>query len=153
MSSLGIPQPPGTTVTNVPDALEVAQRIGYPVLVRPSYVLGGRAMEIVQESSELAKYINRGLQASPGHPILVDKYLEGKECEVDAICDGETVLIPGVMEHVERAGVHSGDSLAIYPGLNLTSAEVETLVNHTTKIALGLGIKGLLNVQKVFECC
>ena len=149
MSSLGIPQPPGTTVTNVPDALEVAQRIGYPVLVRPSYVLGGRAMEIVQEPSELAEYINRGLQASPGHPILVDKYLEGKECEVDAICDGETVLIPGVMEHVERAGVHSGDSLAIYPGLNLTTDEVETLVAHTTKIAIGLGIKGLLNVQFV----
>jgi carbamoyl-phosphate synthase large subunit len=149
MISLGIPQPPGTTVTNVPDALEVAQRIGYPVLVRPSYVLGGRAMEIVQESTELAEYITRGLQASPGRPILVDKYLEGKECEVDAICDGDTVLIPGVMEHVERAGVHSGDSLAIYPGLNLTPTEVETLVNHTIKIAKGLGIKGLLNVQFV----
>lgn len=149
LDSLGIPQPPGTTVTNVDEGLEVADSIGYPVLVRPSYVLGGRAMEIIQEPQELTEYIKRGLQVSPGHPILVDKYLEGKECEVDAICDGETVLIPGIMEHVERAGVHSGDSIAIYPGVNLTTSEVETLVEHTVRVAIGLGIKGLVNVQFV----
>ena len=106
-------------------------------------------MEIVQEPQELRGYLRTARAASPGKPILVDKYMEGKECEVDAICDGETVLIPGLMEHVERAGVHSGDSMAIYPGLTLTDAEVSAVVDYTVRIGRGLGVRGLMNVQFV----
>ena len=149
MSRLGIPQPPGSAVISVSDALQVAQNIGYPVVVRPSYVLGGRAMEIVQNASDLIRYLTAATEMSPGRPVLVDHYMEGKECEVDAICDGERVLIPGIMEHIERAGVHSGDSMAIYPGLNLTSEEIATIVDYTTRMGLALGIKGLMNVQFV----
>ena len=149
LAGLGVPQPPGAAVTSEDQALRVAESIGYPVLVRPSYVLGGRAMEIVQEPQELRGYLRTALAASPGRPILVDKYMEGKECEVDAICDGETVLIPGLMEHVERAGVHSGDSMAIYPGLTLTDAEVSAVVDYTVRIGRGLGVRGLMNVQFV----
>ena len=145
----GIPQPPGAAVTTVEEGLNVAQQIGYPVLVRPSYVLGGRAMEIVQNATELIRYLSTAVEIGRGRSILIDKYLEGREVEVDAICDGEQVLIPGIMEHVERAGVHSGDSMAIYPGLTLTTAEVDTLVDYTTRIALGLGTKGLINIQYV----
>ena len=145
----GIPQPPGAAVTTVEEGLNVAQQIGYPVLVRPSYVLGGRAMEIVQNATELIRYLTTAVEIGRGRPILIDKYLEGREVEVDAICDGEQVLIPGIMEHVERAGVHSGDSMAIYPGLTLTTTEVDTLVDYTTRIALGLGTKGLINIQYV----
>ena len=145
----GIPQPPGAAVATVEEGLNVAQQIGYPVLVRPSYVLGGRAMEIVQNATELIRYLTTAVEIGRGRPILIDKYLEGREVEVDAICDGEQVLIPGIMEHVERAGVHSGDSMAIYPGLTLTTAEVDTLVDYTTRIALGLGTKGLINIQYV----
>ena len=134
LSRLGIPQPPGASVTSVSEALQVAQNIGYPVVVRPSYVLGGRAMEIVQNASELVRYLTLATEVAPDKRVLVDHYMEGKECEVDAICDGEQVLIPGIMEHIERAGVHSGDSMAIYPGLNLTEAEVDTIVDYTTRI-------------------
>ncbi len=146
---LGVPQPPGAAVTSVEEGLNVAQRIDYPVLVRPSYVLGGRAMEIVQNASELIRYLTTAVEIGNGKPILIDKYLEGREVELDAICDGDQVLIPGIMEHVERAGVHSGDSLAIYPGLTLTEAEVNTLVDYTTRIALGLQTRGLINIQYV----
>jgi carbamoyl-phosphate synthase large subunit len=149
LASLAIPQAPGAAVTILGDALQVAEHIGYPVVVRPSYVLGGRAMEIVQGPEELRHYFAMGVEASPGKPILVDKYMEGKECELDAVSDGETVIIPGVMEHIERAGVHSGDSVAIYPGLTLTEEEVETLVDYTVRIGRGLGVKGLMNVQFV----
>ena len=149
LARLGVPQPPGAAVSSEEQALQVAERIGYPVLVRPSYVLGGRAMEIVPGPQELRGYLRTALAASPGRPILVDKYLEGKECEVDAICDGETVLIPGLMEHIERAGVHSGDSMAIYPGLTLTEDEVNAVVDYTVRIGRGLGVKGLMNVQFV----
>ncbi|MCX6004906.1 MAG: ATP-grasp domain-containing protein, partial [Chloroflexi bacterium] len=114
-----------------------------------SYVLGGRAMEIVNGDEELMAYMERALEMDSRHPILVDKYFEGKEVEVDAVCDGQDVLIPGVMEHIERAGVHSGDSIAVYPGLNLTSREVDTLVDYTIKMALSLNVKGLMNVQFV----
>ncbi|MBI4199058.1 MAG: carbamoyl-phosphate synthase large subunit [Chloroflexi bacterium] len=145
----GIPQPPGAAVTTMEEALGVAQRIGYPVLIRPSYVLGGRAMEIVQGASELIRYLTVAVEVGQGRPVLIDKYLEGREAEVDAVCDGEQVLIPGIMEHVERAGVHSGDSMAIYPGLSLTEEEVQTLVDYTTRIALGLGMRGLMNIQFV----
>ncbi len=151
LSRLGIPQPPGAAVTSVEEALKVAQNIGYPAVVRPSYVLGGRAMEIVQNATELIHYLTAAAEMSPDKPVLIDRYMEGKECEVDAICDGEQVLIPGIMEHVERAGVHSGDSMAIYPGLNLSPREVDTIVEYTTRIGLALGVKGLMNVQFVIH--
>jgi carbamoyl-phosphate synthase large subunit len=146
---LGIPQPHGAAVTSLHDAREVAERIGYPVLVRPSYVLGGRSMEVFYNEDQLARYIRNATSMTPDHPVLVDKYLLGKEVEVDAICDGQAVLIPGIMEHIERAGVHSGDSFAVYPGVNLYPAEIETLVDYTTRIALGIGAKGLINIQYV----
>jgi carbamoyl-phosphate synthase large subunit len=149
LNRLGIPQPPGAAVASVEQALTTAEIIGYPVLVRPSYVLGGRAMEIVHSSSELIRYMNMALELEQKRVVLIDKYIEGKEVEVDAVCDGEQVLIPGIMEHIERAGVHSGDSMAIYPGLNLTEKEVETIVNYATRIGLGLGVKGLMNIQYV----
>ncbi len=146
---LGIPQPPGAAVTNAEQALFVAEAIGYPVLVRPSYVLGGRAMEIVHTPSELVRYMSAAFELNNDRPVLIDKYLEGKEVEVDAVCDGETVLIPGVMEHIERAGVHSGDSMAVYPGVNLTAPEVDTLIDYTTRMCLAMGVRGLMNVQFV----
>jgi carbamoyl-phosphate synthase large subunit len=148
-SQLGIPQPPGAGVFSVEEALNVAKLIGYPVLVRPSYVLGGRAMEIVHDATELIRYVNLAVELDTKHPVLVDKYLEGKECEVDAVGDGETVFVPGVMEHIERAGVHSGDSMAVYPGVRLTEREVDTLIDYTIRIGLGLKIKGLMNIQFV----
>ena len=149
LSRVGIPNPPGAAVTNLEQALNVAQSVGYPVLVRPSYVLGGRAMEIVQNASELVRYMINALEAGGGRKVLIDKYFEGREVEVDAVCDGEDVLIPGIMEHVERAGVHSGDSMAIYPGLTLSDNEVDTVVDYTTRIGRALQIKGLMNIQYV----
>ena len=149
MSHLGIPQPPGGTATTVEGALNVAKVIGYPVLVRPSYVLGGRAMEIVHNATELIHYMNRAMELDPKRPVLIDKYFEGKECEVDAIADGERVLIPGIMEHIERAGVHSGDSMAVYPGLNLTNEEIATIVRYATEICLAIKVRGMVNIQFV----
>jgi carbamoyl-phosphate synthase large subunit len=151
LSSLGIPQPPGAAVTSLGEALEVANRIGYPILVRPSYVLGGRAMEVVHSADYLARYLEYAVSFDTRHPILIDKYMYGKEIEVDAICDGEEVLIPGVMEHIERAGVHSGDSYAVYPGLNLYPTEVDRMVEYTTRIAKGIGAVGLINIQYVIH--
>jgi carbamoyl-phosphate synthase large subunit len=149
LSELGVPQPPGAGVSSVDEAISVAKLIGYPVLVRPSYVLGGRAMEIVHNATELIRYMRQAMELDTRHPILIDKYMEGKEVEVDAIGDGETVLIPGIMEHIERAGVHSGDSMAVYPGVNLTEPEVETIIAYTIRIGLALKIKGLMNIQFV----
>ncbi|MFC1937331.1 carbamoyl-phosphate synthase large subunit [Chloroflexota bacterium] len=149
LDGLGIPQPPGAGVTSVEEGIKVADLIGYPVLVRPSYVLGGRAMEIVHNITELVRYMGLAIELDTKYPVLIDKYLEGKEVEVDAIGDGERVLIPGIMEHIERAGVHSGDSMAAYPGVNLTESEVETLIDYTIRIGLSLKIKGLMNVQFV----
>ena len=149
LSGLGIPQPPGVGVASIDESLTSAQLIGYPVLIRPSYVLGGRAMEIVKNASELARYMSPAMELDTGRAVLIDKYLQGKEVEVDAIGDGETVLIPGIMEHIERAGVHSGDSMAVYPSLNLTESEVETLVDYTVRIGLALDIRGLMNIQFV----
>ena len=149
LSRVGIPNPPGAAVTNLEQALNVAHEIGYPILVRPSYVLGGRAMEIVQNASELVRYMTSALEAGGGRRVLIDKYFEGREVEIDAVCDGQDVLIPGIMEHVERAGVHSGDSMAIYPGLTLTGDEVDTIVEYTTRIGRALQVKGLMNIQYV----
>ncbi|MDW7982075.1 MAG: ATP-grasp domain-containing protein, partial [Thermomicrobium sp.] len=126
-----------------------ADRIGYPVLVRPSYVLGGRAMEVVYRRDQLERYLETSNAFASGRPVLIDKYLEGVEVEVDAICDGRAVLIPGIMQHIERAGVHSGDSFAVYPAVELPPAHVETLVRFTTDIALALGARGLINIQFV----
>ncbi|MFH1484179.1 MAG: carbamoyl-phosphate synthase large subunit [Chloroflexota bacterium] len=147
LNRLGIPQPPGAGVTSRGEALEIATRIGYPVLVRPSYVLGGRAMEIVHNPEELLRYVGAAMEMDSKHPVLIDKYLGGKECEVDAVCDGESILIPGIMEHIERAGVHSGDSIAVYPALGLTQAEADSLVDYTLRIGRALQVKGLMNVQ------
>jgi carbamoyl-phosphate synthase large subunit len=149
LSHLGILQAPGAAIKTVDEALNIAALIGYPVLVRPSYVLGGRAMEIVHDASELVRYIKLAIDLGTGHPVLIDKYLQGKEVEVDAISDGETVLIPGIMEHIERAGVHSGDSMAVYPGINLTQSEIDTIVDYTIRIGQALNIKGLMNIQFV----
>ena len=152
LADLGIPQPPGTAVNNVEEAVRAAGAIGYPVLVRPSYVLGGRAMEIVEGVGDLAGFVNQAQAAAPGKPILIDKYLAGIEVEVDAICGGpgdDAVLIPGIMEHIERAGVHSGDSMAIYPAPNLRAGEVATIIEYTRQIGIGLGITGLMNIQYV----
>jgi carbamoyl-phosphate synthase large subunit len=149
LGELGVPQPPGAGVTSIDEALGVAKLIGYPVLVRPSYVLGGRAMEIVHSANELVRYMRLAIELDTKHPVLIDKYMQGKEAEVDAVGDGETVLIPGIMEHIERAGVHSGDSMAVYPGLNLTESEMETMVDYTVRIGLALKIKGLMNIQFV----
>ena len=149
LGELGIPQPPGAGVSSLDEALNTAKFIGYPVVVRPSYVLGGRAMEIVHDASELVRYMSLALELDTRHPVLIDKYLEGKEVEIDAIGDGERVFIPGIMEHIERAGVHSGDSMAVYPGLNLTGQEIETIVDYAIRIGLGLKINGLMNIQFV----
>jgi carbamoyl-phosphate synthase large subunit len=149
LDAIGIPQPVGGTTTTVEEAVAIAERAGYPVLVRPSYVLGGRAMEIVRNREELRRYMFWAIGAMPRGTVLVDKYLQGTEVEVDAITDGETVVIPGVMQHVERAGVHSGDSYAVYPAQSLEASELDHVVDYTVKIARHLRLRGMLNVQYV----
>ncbi|GAC1654603.1 MAG: hypothetical protein NVS9B1_06000 [Candidatus Dormibacteraceae bacterium] len=149
LEEIGVPQPVGDTATSVEAALVIAGRVGYPVLVRPSYVLGGRAMEIVRDDSDLRRYMTWALGANPRGEVLVDKYLQGVEIEVDAISDGSTVVIPGVMQHVERAGVHSGDSYAVYPAPGLEPEEQAAIIDYTIRIARHFQIKGLLNIQFV----
>jgi carbamoyl-phosphate synthase large subunit len=149
LEQLGIPQPPGAAVNSVEEAMKTAEVIGYPVLVRPSYVLGGRAMEIVQNATDLIRYVTEAAEIAAGKPVLIDKYLEGIEAEVDAICDGEESLIPGIMQHVERAGVHSGDSMAVYPPVDLTAREMELMSDYTQRIGPALGAQGLINIQYV----
>ncbi len=149
LTKLNIAQPPGSTVTSVEEAVGTASKLGYPVLVRPSYVLGGRAMEIVYSDAELLSYMEQAVKINPEHPVLIDRYMLGKEVEVDAICDQETVLIPGIMEHVERAGVHSGDSIAVYPPQSLSDEIKAQIVQITEKIAKELKVSGLVNIQYV----
>jgi len=149
LSRLNVPQPKGKTVTSVEEAVGAAQELGYPVLVRPSYVLGGRAMEIVYSDDELLSYMEVAVKINPEHPVLIDRYMLGKEIEIDAICDGETVLIPGIMEHVERAGVHSGDSIAVYPPQSLSEDIKQQAIDITIKIAKELKTVGLVNIQFV----
>ncbi|MCY7770474.1 carbamoyl-phosphate synthase large subunit [Bacillus haynesii] len=151
LETLHVPQPLGKTATSVEGAVEIAANIGYPVLVRPSYVLGGRAMEIVYHEAELLHYMENAVKINPQHPVLIDKYLTGKEIEVDAISDGETVVIPGIMEHIERAGVHSGDSIAVYPPQSLSEDIKKKIEAYTIKLAKGLNIVGLLNIQFVLS--
>ena len=147
LEQCGIPRPTGGTVFTAEEAKEVANKLGYPVLVRPSYVLGGQGMQIAtcdEEVEEFMEIINRIAQ---DHPILVDKYLQGTEVEVDAICDGEDILIPGVMEHIERAGVHSGDSISVYPAYTLSQEIIDTIEDYTKKLAMSLHVKGMINIQ------
>ena len=147
LEKCNIPRPSGTTVFTTEEALEAAHHLGYPVLVRPSYVLGGQGMQIAVKDSDIVEFmriINREVQE---HPILIDKYLMGKEVEVDGVCDGKDILIPGIMEHIERAGIHSGDSISVYPAQNLSPEIIEKLVDYTGKLARGLHVKGLLNIQ------
>jgi len=146
---IGIPQPPAGIARDPEEAIRIADSIGYPVLVRPSYVLGGRAMEILYSASELVRYFGQVGSPEVGQELLVDKYLTGIEVEVDAVCDGEDVLIPGIMQHIERAGVHSGDSMAVYPAPSLSKGEIDTVIDYTRRIGVGLGVQGLMNIQFV----
>lgn len=150
-SKLGIPVPPGSTSYSFEEAEKIAKMIGYPVLVRPSFVLGGRAMQIVHDSQTLKEYIDMATDISKAHPILVDKYIDGKEAEVDGICDGDTVLIPGIMEHIEKAGVHSGDSIAVYPPVSLSKNVKDTIVEYSILLSKALKTKGLFNIQFVIS--
>ncbi len=149
-TALGIPQPPGGTAESFPEAWEIAEEVGYPVLVRPSYVLGGRGMEIAYGPDDLERYFASALEAGIGR-VLVDKYLRGREVEVDAVSDGTDTLVAGIMEHIERAGVHSGDSFAVYPAQNLAVAEKDEIVALTRRIAQALPVQGLLNIQFIVE--
>ncbi len=152
LSTLDIPQPKGETAFHVEGALQIAHRIGYPVLVRPSYVLGGRAMEIVYHDEDLVKYMQYAMhEMQHDAPILIDQYIIGKEVEVDAICDGKTVCLPGIMEHIERAGVHSGDSISVYPPQTLSQQVKEQIIDYTVRIGKGFSFIGLFNIQFIVD--
>ncbi len=151
LSNCGILRPKGSTIFTVDEAKNVANRLGYPVLVRPSYVLGGQGMAIAYDDKEIENYVNEINTIEQEHPILVDKYILGKEVEVDAICDGEDILIPGIMEHLERAGVHSGDSISVYPTQNVSKEHEKTIIEYTEKIAKELNIIGILNIQFIIS--
>lgn len=147
MEALEIPRPRGRAVLSLKEGLKEAQKIGYPVLVRPSYVLGGQGMEITHSQEELTGYLEKAFNRDGKNPVLIDRYLIGRELEVDAICDGESILIPGIMEHLERAGIHSGDSIALYPGQNITRETEEKILEITQDIALALKVVGMINIQ------
>ena len=151
LESLEIPQPPGCAVTSIPEGLEAAARIGYPVLVRPSFVLGGRAMQIVAKEKDLVHYLKTAVEIDEDKPVLVDKYIRGKEVEIDAICDGSDVFVPGIMELVERTGVHSGDSISIYPPKNISGKVRKTILDYAKRLGLGIGIIGLFNIQFIVD--
>ncbi|MBR0230664.1 MAG: carbamoyl-phosphate synthase large subunit [Clostridia bacterium] len=151
LESLEIPQPAGKAVTNIEDGVKAAAEIGYPVLVRPSFVLGGRAMQIVGNESQLKQYLKTAVEIDEDKPVLVDKYIQGKEVEVDAICDGVDVFVPGIMELVERTGVHSGDSISVYPTFSISDRVKGTILCYAKKLGLGIGIKGLYNIQFIVD--
>ena len=151
MESLKLLQPKGEAVTNIKDGIKVANEIGYPVLVRPSYVLGGRAMQIVSNQNALEKYLKTAVNVNKKQPVLVDKYIIGKELEVDAVCDGRDVFVPGIMEHVEKTGIHSGDSISIYPTFSVSEKAKQTILDYTVKLGLGIGIIGLYNIQFIVD--
>lgn len=148
---LNIPQPKGQAVTNIEDGVNAAKRIGFPVLVRPSFVLGGRAMQIVASENQLRHYLKTAVEIDVDKPVLVDKYIMGKEVEVDAICDGKDVFVPGIMELVERTGVHSGDSISVYPSFSISQKVKDTILDYTKKLGLGIGIVGLYNIQFIVD--
>lgn len=151
MRETGIPQPQAEAVTDIESGVRAAERIGYPVLVRPSFVLGGRAMQIVGNEQALRHYLQNAVDISDNSPVLVDKYIMGKELEVDAICDGTDVLIPGIMEHVEKTGIHSGDSISVYPTFSVSDNVRKTIVDYTVKLGLAIGIVGLYNIQFIVD--
>lgn len=151
LKELDIPQPKGQAVTKIEDGVKAAKEIGYPVLVRPSFVLGGRAMQIVADEEQLRRYLRTAVEIDEDKPVLVDKYISGKELEVDAICDGTDVFVPGIMELVERTGIHSGDSISVYPTFSISERTKETILDYTKKLGLGIGIVGLYNIQFIVD--
>ncbi|MBQ8981574.1 MAG: carbamoyl-phosphate synthase large subunit, partial [Eubacterium sp.] len=151
MTELGIPQPKGLAVTDIEEGVKVANDIGYPVLVRPSFVLGGRAMQIVANEQSLRHYLQTAVEINTEQPVLVDKYIMGRELEVDAICDGTDVFVPGIMEHVERTGVHSGDSISVYPTFSVSQTVKDKILNYTVKLGKAFGIVGLFNIQFIAD--
>lgn len=151
LSELAIPQPKGQAVTNIEDGVKAAEDIGYPVLVRPSFVLGGRAMQIVAKEEHLRHYLKTAVEIDEDKPVLVDKYICGKEVEIDAVCDGKDVLVPGIMELVERTGVHSGDSISVYPTFSISDKVKSTILEYVKKLGIGIGIIGLFNIQFIVD--
>lgn len=151
LKELNIPQPKGQAVTKIEDGVKAAKEIGYPVLVRPSFVLGGRAMQIVADEEQLRRYLRTAVEIDEDKPVLVDKYISGKELEVDAICDGTDVFVPGIMELVERTGIHSGDSISVYPTFSISEKTKDTILDYTKKLGLGIGIIGLYNIQFIVD--
>ena len=151
LMDLDIPQPKGVAVTDVEAGVAAAEEIGYPVLVRPSFVLGGRAMQIVSKEEEMRRYLKSAVEIDEDRPVLVDKYIKGKEVEVDAVCDGIDVFVPGIMELVERTGVHSGDSISVYPPFSLSDKVKGTILEYTKKLGVGIGIVGLFNIQFIVD--
>lgn len=151
LEDLNVPQPKGAAVTDIEEGIRVAEEIGYPVLVRPSFVLGGRAMQIVSNEEQLKHYLKTAVEIDTDKPVLVDKYILGKEVEVDAICDGRDVFVPGIMELVERTGIHSGDSISVYPTFSISNKVKGIILQYTKKLGLGIGIKGLFNIQFIVD--
>ena len=151
MRQAGIPQPEAQAVTDIEEGVKAAERIGYPVLVRPSFVLGGRAMQIVGNTETLRYYLHNAVEINTNSPVLVDKYIMGKETEVDAICDGKDVFIPGIMEHVEHTGVHSGDSISVYPSFSLSQTVKDQIIEYTIKLGKAINIIGLYNIQFIVD--
>ena len=151
MREVGIPQPNAQAVTEIEEGVKAAERIGYPVLVRPSFVLGGRAMQIVGNEQALRHYLQNAVEINDDSPVLVDKYIMGREAEVDAICDGENVFIPGIMEHVERTGIHSGDSISVYPSFSLSDEVKKMMIDYTVRLGKAIGIVGLYNIQFIVD--
>ncbi len=151
MAELGIPQPEAEAVTDIEQGVRAAERIGYPVLVRPSYVLGGRAMQIVSNEAALRHYLQTAVEVNEDSPVLVDRYIQGKELEVDAICDGEQVFVPGIMEHIEKTGIHSGDSISVYPTFSVSQKVKDQILDYTERLGLRIGIIGLYNIQFICD--